>query len=310
VPADHQLLTTSQTVKKIGLDAGFDLVGITSATQSKHSDYFRSWLEAGRAGSMRFMKDRVEERLDPSLYLPGAQSVVCCAMNYAVPVEVSASLKDPVKIARYALGVDYHEHIKPRLWKIADYIRTTFPGERTVSGVDTAPILERDLSARAGVGWVGKNTCVINEKLGSWLLLGEVITTLKLDFDDPAIDRCGTCRRCIDACPTHAIVDEYQLDPTKCISYLTIEHAGDIAKDLAEKLSGWMYGCDICQEVCPWNRRAPFTHISEFQPRVPHAVERDQVENWDQQNYWDFTRKTAMRRVKLPQLKRNAQGGT
>ena len=180
---------------------------------------------------MEYLAKRFDERTDPATYLPGARSVICVAMNYHVPLEQAPA--DAGKIARYALGDDYHELIKPRLHQLADLIRQLAPDAQTKCGVDTAPIMEKELAASAGVGWLGKNTCIINEQIGSWLFLGEVITTLDLPFDEPAIDRCGTCRRCIDACPTGAITEPYKLDARKCISYLTIEHRGEIDRTIA-----------------------------------------------------------------------------
>ena len=170
-------------------------------------------------------------------------------MNYHVPLQPPPPGQG--KIARYALGDDYHDQIKTRLHKLADFIRERAPEAQTRCGVDTAPIMEKELAARAGIGWIGKNTCVINEQIGSWLFLGEVITTLDLPADEPATDRCGSCTRCIDACPTAAITAPYQLDARRCISYLTIEHRGDIDSDLKSQISDWLYGCDICQDVCP-----------------------------------------------------------
>ena len=173
------------------------------------------------------------------------------------------------KIARYALGDDYHQHLKPRLFKLADLIRQAAPDVQTRVAVDTAPVMEKELAARAGIGWIGKHTCVINESIGSWLLLGEVITTLELPADDPTLDRCGTCTRCIDACPTGAITAPYQLDTRRCVSYLTIEHRGEIAAELQSKLGEWIFGCDICQEVCPWNRKAKVSSETAFKPVAP-----------------------------------------
>src|SRR5439155_6659063 len=192
---------------------GFDLVGIASASPSAYRQYFRDWLDSGQAGEMEYLRRRFEERTDPAVYLPGARSVVCVAMNYHVPLESPAETQNGRgRVARYALGEDYHEHMKQKLYDLADRIREAVPGAQTRCGVDTAPIMEKELAARAGVGWIGKNTCLINERVGSWVLLGEIITTLDLPADDPAIDRCGSCRRCIDACPTGAITGEYQLD--------------------------------------------------------------------------------------------------
>jgi epoxyqueuosine reductase len=294
------------TIKQRARATGFDLCGIAPADPSRYADYFRQWLDAGRAGSMHYLHERVNERLDPSAFLPGARSVICVAMNYLVPIE-RGDRPDDLKIARYAIGKDYHEHVKPRLYEIADWIRASVPGAQTKCGVDTVPVLERELAARAGVGWIGKNTCVINERIGSWMFLGEVLTTIDLPFDEPAIDRCGTCTRCIDACPTRAIVEPYQLDASKCVSYLTIEHADEISDELKSKLSGWAYGCDICQDVCPWNRRAPEATLAELLPAtLGGSIGRQEVLQWTEEDYWKATRRTAMRRVKLPQWKRNA----
>jgi epoxyqueuosine reductase len=168
--------------------------------------------------------------------------------------------------------------------------------------------MEKELAARAGVGWLGKNCCIINERIGSWLLLGEVLTTLELPFDAPAIDRCGTCRRCLDACPTEAITAPYQLDARKCISYLTIEHRGEIDTELQPQIGDWLYGCDICQEVCPWNNKAIESVEPALRPRFAEGtLDAGEVLAWDQDRYAQTLRRSAMKRVKLPQLQRNAR---
>src|SRR5439155_3638452 len=203
---------------------------------------------------------------------------------------------------------DYHEHMKEKLYKLADWTRDAAPGARARCGVDTAPIMEKELAARAGVGWIGKNTCVINPQIGSWILLGEIITTLELPADEPAVDHCGTCTRCIDACPTQAITGPYQLDARKCISYLTIEHRGEIEANLKPQISDWLYGCDICQDVCPHNSKAPVTTNPALQPRFGSGtLDVRAVLGWDEAAYRANLRHSAMRRVKLPVLKRNAQ---
>ena len=296
-------------VKAKARELGFDLVGIASAEPSAHRDYLRQWLDAGRAGEMRYLSDRFDERTDVGRILPSARSVICVALNYHVPLEPPPPEQArPLKIAKYALGVDYHVHLKDKLYDLADWLRATFPGTQTRSSTDTAPVLERELAARAGIGWIAKNTMVINQQIGSWTLLGEVITTLELPPDAPAINRCGTCRRCLDACPTGAITAPYELDATRCISYLTIEHRGDIAPELAEKLNGWVAGCDICQQVCPWNGRAPIAMLEELQPRHPSGtIDADAIEQWTQEEYFAATRRSSTRRIKLPQFKRNAR---
>lgn len=255
--------------------AGFDLVGIASAEPSKYQDYYRQWLEDGQHGSMEYLAKRFDERMNPSVYLPGARSVICVAINYHVPLERvdPSEVSHHGKIARYALGDDYHELIKSRLHELADWIRQQSPGVETKTCVDTAPVNEKELAARAGIGWLGKNACIINQEIGSWLLLGEIVTTLELPHDEPAIDRCGTCRRCIDACPTGAITGPYRIDARKCISYLTIEHRGEIDPELKPGIGHWLYGCDICQDVCPWNRKAPVGKVPVRAALVNPALE-------------------------------------
>ncbi len=198
--------------------------------------------------------------------------------------------------------------MKGRLHALADWIRERIPEAQTRAAVDTAPVMEKELAGRAGVGWVGKNTCVINERIGSWLLLGEIITTLALPADDPAVDRCGTCTRCIDACPTDAITGPYQVDARRCISYLTIELREEIPLEFQKSLSGWLYGCDICQDVCPWNGRVPVATDDALRPRfATGTVDLREVMGWTQEDYQRRLRHSAMRRVKLPVLQRNAR---
>jgi epoxyqueuosine reductase len=292
-------------IKQRARELGFDLVGIAPATASGYRQYFQQWLDEGNAGEMQYLWHRFEQRTDPATYFPGASSVICLGLNYFVP------LHDPPpgngRVARYALGADYHELIKTRLHKLADWIHEIAPEARTRCGVDTAPIMEKELSARAGIGWVGKNTCLINEKIGSWILLGEVLTTLPLPADDAGVDRCGSCRRCIDACPTNAITEPYRLDARRCISYLTIEHRGNVDAELAEKFGDWIYGCDICQEVCPWNRDPPAADDPELRTRwADGSLDPEKVTAWADEDYRRELKGSAMKRVKLPMLKRNA----
>jgi epoxyqueuosine reductase len=302
---EHQL---AAEIKRKAREIGFDLCGITDAGPSRRRAYFEAWLAAGRAGEMHYLHERVEERTDPTKLLPGAERAICVAMNDHVPLAEPPAGEDRVRVARYALGVDYHTHLKDKLYSLADWLRERVPTAQTKCAVDTVPVLERELAARAGIGWVGKNTCVINPKIGRWIFLGEVFTTLELPIDAPGVDRCGTCRRCIDACPTNAIVAPYELDASRCISYLTIEHHGPIDPALAAQAKGWAFGCDICQDVCPWNGRAPVALLDELQPRLPDGTfATDDILEWDDERYWAATRRSAMRRVKLPQFKRNAR---
>ncbi len=288
-------------------DLGFSRVGIAPAEPSRYRDYFRQWLDDGQAGSMGYLAERFSERTDPATYLPEAVSVICLAVNYYVPLKESHE-SGQGRIARYALGDDYHDWIKDRLHGLADWLREIAPNAQTRCCMDTAPLMEKDLAARSGVGWVGKNTCLINEEIGSWLFLGEIVTTLRLPADQPAVDRCGTCRRCIDACPTQAITEPYRLDARKCISYLTIEHRGEVDPKLAEKFGNWIYGCDICQDVCPWNSKAIVATEKHLQPRFEAgALDLRQVLSWTETDYRQNLRGSAMKRVKLPILQRNAK---
>jgi epoxyqueuosine reductase len=286
---------------------GFDFVGIAPAEKSHRADYLRHWLDSEQHGEMKYLAARFEERTDPSVYLPGAASVICVAMNYFVPLQASESAHQQGRIARYALGDDYHEIFKPRLHALADWLKAQVPHAQTRCAVDTAPVMEKELAARAGVGWMGKNTCIINPRIGSWLFLGEVLTTLSLPLDEPATDHCGTCTRCIDACPTGAITAPYQLDARRCISYLTIEHRGDIQSELQNKLGDWLYGCDVCQDVCPWNGKAIPSLEPALAPRFPTGtIDADEITHWIDDDYRRALRNSAMKRVKLPVLARNA----
>ena len=296
-------------VRARAMGLGFELVGIGPAEESKYAQYLRKWLDGGRHGTMQWLERRFEERVDVRRYLPGAQSVICVAMNYNVelrPVPAGQE-QHQGRVGRYALGEDYHLVIKKRLYELADWLRQCRPEAQTKCAVDTAPVMEKELAQRAGLGWIGKNTCLINPQIGSWLLLGEIVTTLALPADEPGTDRCGTCRRCIEACPTGAITGPYELDARRCISYLTIEHRGDLDTQQRGMLGEWLYGCDICQEVCPWNSKAPFSEVPAVAPRFETgSIDRREVRAWTEQDYRARLRGSAMKRVKLAVLKANA----
>jgi epoxyqueuosine reductase len=304
-------LALAAQVKLHARDLGFDLVGIARADPLRYADYFRRWLDDGRAGQMAYLGRRVKERTEPATYLPGAVSVICVAMNYYAPLESvpEAEAGRHGRVARYALGDDYHELMKHRLYKLADRIREQVPDAQTRAAVDTAPVMERELSARAGVGWVGKNTCVINPYIGSWLLLGEVLTTVDLPPDDAVGDHCGTCTRCLEACPTGALTGPYELDARRCISYLTIEQPdGEVPAEFHASMGNWLYGCDICQDVCPHNRKASPTTDPALRPRFKTGtLDVGEVLKWSPEQYSQTLRGSAMKRVKLPVLQRNAR---
>jgi len=267
----------SNVAKKAAQDAGFDLCGIAPVADFPELDRFPGWIAQGHAGEMKYLESRDESgqlRRAASLnsILPWARSVIVSAINYNTAHPYSNEVNDPGHgwISRYAWSrEDYHDSVLRRLREVEGKLRATCgTGQiETRSYVDTGPIVERIYAKYAGIGWQGKNTCIINQEIGSWLFLGVIITSLDLTPDVPAPDRCGTCTRCIDACPTNAFVAPYQLDSTRCIAYLTIEKRGSIPEGLREPMGAHVFGCDICQDVCPWNRKSPASNKPEFEPR-------------------------------------------
>jgi epoxyqueuosine reductase len=260
-------------------DAGFDICGIAPASDSTELQHFPQWIAAGHAGEMKYLEARDEQgelkRGSLSRVAPWAKSVIVCAINYNTDYPYSTNINDSSRgwISRYAWSrEDYHDAVLRRLKQVEAALHESMPPDlhatlTTRSYVDTGPIVERVCAKYAGVGWIGKNTCIINQKKGSWLFLGVILTSLELVPDLPAPDRCGTCTRCIEACPTDAFLGPYQLDSNKCIAYLTIEKRGSIPEELRAGIGHHVFGCDICQDVCPWNRKAPASAAPEFQPR-------------------------------------------
>ncbi len=255
----------SDVVKALARECGFELAGVSNALPSSEADTFEEWVAAGMAASMRYLTDhRADLRRDPRALLPSAQSIVCVGKLYKQPETVP-------HIARYAVVPDYHEAMKTDLEALAQRLQGVLGPFEYRCFVDTAPLLERTYARLAGLGWIGRNTCLINQELGSWLFLGEILTSLTIEPDTPPPDRCGTCTRCIDACPTEALVPgglRTVLDSTRCISYYTIEHRGEVPEAIREGLGDWIFGCDICQEVCPWNRKAPETSDPDYTSAV------------------------------------------
>ena len=314
----NQISQIGSLVKQAAREAGFELAGIAPVREFDELDRFREWVAAGRAGEMKYMEARDQsgslERASLRATLPWVRSVIVCAINYNTAHPYSTQVDDPQRgwISRYAWGLqDYHEAVLKRLRAVESKLRDA-AGEsqtrelQTRCYVDTGPVVERVYAKYAGVGWVGKNTCIINQNLGSWLFLGVVLTSLELEPDLPAPDRCGTCTRCIDACPTHALVAPYQLDSNRCISYLTIEKRGSIAEEMRPGMGHEVFGCDICQDVCPWNRKAPATSAAEFQPReglVNPALEW--LAEMTEEEFREKFRGSAVRRTKRSGLRRN-----
>jgi epoxyqueuosine reductase len=303
-------------VKQAAYDAGFELAGVAPVHEFDELDRFREWIAAGRAAEMKYMESRDEsgslKRASLRSTLPWVRSVIVCAINYNTAQPYSTEADDPQRgwMARYAWGQqDYHDAVLNRLRAVESRLCAAAASSelQTRCYVDTGPLVERVYAKYAGIGWIGKNTCIINQKLGSWLFLGVILTSLELQSDLPAPDRCGSCTRCIDACPTDALVAPYQLDSNRCISYLTIEKRGAIAEDLRTGMGHEVFGCDICQDVCPWNRKAPATDAAEFQPReglVNPALEW--LAGVTEEEFRGKFRGSAVRRTKRSGLRRNA----
>jgi epoxyqueuosine reductase len=247
----------SDRIKSRAAELGLDLCRITSAEPAQHADFFRQWTAQGNAGEMAWLAREPDRRADPARVLPGARSIIVAGLNYWQPQPAGRG-----RIARYALGDDYHDILLEKLQSLANEI--TALGAAAKVYVDTGPVLEKPLAERAGLGWQGKSTMLISPRLGPWLLIGEILTTLDLEPDAPMRDHCGTCERCITACPTGAITAPYQLDARRCIAYLTIELKGSIPEELRPLIGDRVYGCDECLDVCPWNRFAQNTRETRF----------------------------------------------
>jgi epoxyqueuosine reductase len=302
VPMDLRVAALTQSVKARAIELGFDRVAVGPAGPPTHGDAFRRWVEAGHAATMGYLARRVEERLNPQRVLPGARSAVCVALNYYQ----GEPPPDPswAPVARYAWGLDYHDVMTPRLAAITRHLEEA-AGARSRAYVDTGPVLERDLAARAGLGWIGKNTMLLHPELGSWFFIGVVLTDAELAHDAPLPDRCGSCSACLDACPTAAFPAAHVLDARRCLSYLTIEHRGEIPPDLAGGLASWQFGCDVCQQVCPWNGKAPRTREPAFLPREPYPGAAAVAAMDDEMLHQRF-RGTALLRARAAGLRRNA----
>jgi epoxyqueuosine reductase len=280
-------------------------VGIAPLGPFPETDFYSTWLERGYAGEMHYLERQKAAKIEPQSILPGARSVVVCAMNYNTAHPYTRFDRLRAWVSRYGWGEDYHDTVRRKLEDLAAWMQESAPSRARVY-VDTGPMLERVYAKYAGVGWFGKNTCIINQQVGSWLFLGCILTDLDIDNDAPAPDRCGTCTRCIDACPTHAIVGPYVLDSRKCISYTTIELRGEIPEEDRVGIGHHLFGCDICQDVCPWNRRASSSDHPAFQPKPElYWPEIDRLLDLKEDDWRTLIRGTSMKRAKIKGLLRN-----
>ena len=325
---------TADEVIALAQEHGFALAGIAPAEPTRYAEALDAWLADGKHGEMHYLANNVEVRVDPRAILPGAQAVICVADFHLTPIMdgnlPAASVNVPTgRIARYAWGDDYHKVMKKQLHALADELRRRWPEYEYRAAVDTAPILEREHAARAGMGWIGKHTLLIHPSLGSYMLLGEIVTTMALGpacdcapsetLDGPVIpNHCGTCTRCIDACPTDCITP-YSVDASRCISYLTLEHRSAIDESLFEPMGDWLAGCDVCQDVCPYNNPATHTERWSEQLRVQENLRNEyglrppapaisllEVLNWSAEDRQKALTGSALKRIKLDMWHRNA----
>ncbi len=289
------------------LDLGFQQVGVTDTDLNDYTPDYRAWLERQFQGGMAYMARNVGKRTDPSKLVPGTVRVISVRMDY-LTASRGDILNDSSRgyISHYALGRDYHKTVRGRLRALAKQIETHAGGQYRAF-TDSAPILEKPLAAKAGIGWVGKNTLILNESAGSWFFLGEIFTDVPLPVNtELQEDKCGACKACINVCPTGAIVGPRQLDARRCISYLTIEHKGVIDEELREFIGNRIFGCDDCQLVCPWNRFAQASNESDFAPR--HGLDDPTLIKllaWNEAEFLEHTKGMALRRINYSQWVRN-----
>ena len=286
---------------------GFDRSGATPAVTPPGIERFRRWLADGHAGEMSYLADQADAREHPRHVLPGVKSLLMLAVNYRT-VEPADAEAGQGRISRYAWGTDYHDLIRARLHRLADFHRRLVPEARVRGVVDTAPLLEREFAQRAGLGWIGKNTLLIGEPFGSWVFLAALLTSEELCYDEPfAEDRCGSCEACLEACPTGALVEPYRLDARKCVSYLTVERRGPIPDPLQRAIGDRLFGCDGCQEACPHNHRTPVTDEECFQPKPGmNPIDASELLSLDEATFRRRFRHTPLWRSRQEGIRRNA----
>jgi epoxyqueuosine reductase len=289
-------------VKSIARDLGFDFCGISKAQMlDNEARNLENWLNKGYQGKMAYMENHFEKRVNPQLLVPGAKSVISLLFNYFPEEDLSDS---PLKISKYAYGKDYHFVIKDKLKNFLKEIQAQIGQVEGRVFVDSAPVLDRAWAAKSGLGWIGKNAMLINKRKGSFYFIAELILDLELEYDTPTTDHCGTCTACIDACPTDAIVDNKVIDSNKCISYLTIELKEEVPSQFKEQMEGWIFGCDICQDVCPWNKFSVIHQMSDFQPHPQlKSLHQNEWEELTEEIFKNVFKKSAVKRAGYMKLK-------
>lgn len=288
-------------IKQWARELGFSHVGITDTDLSHYKNHFKNWLKNSFQGDMIYMQDNQDKRLTPEKLLPETLRIISVSMNYYAENKNSS-------ISQHAKGKDYHKLIRKRLQKLADKMIETTGAIIYRAFTDSAPVLEKAIAEKAGIGWIGKNTTLINEQHGSWCFLGELFVNLPLPTDNPAEKQCGDCRKCLDACPTKALVTPFTLDARKCISYLTIEHKNSIPEKLRPLIGNQIFGCDICQKVCPWNQNQIETNEEAFKPiKILNETSLEEMRNWTEKDFLKNTEGSDIRRLGYERWRRNVE---
>ncbi len=308
--ATHSELNASEHtrfIKQAALDLGFSFCGVSQATfLEEEAPKLEAWLNKGMHGEMAYMANHFDMRLDPRLLVPGAKSVVSVLFNY-YPLPSHSFSEGALKVSKYAWGEDYHYVVKDRLKQLIQRIQEHIGEVEGRAFVDSAPVLDKAWAKRSGLGWVGKNTNLINKQQGSFFFIAELILDLALEADGPVRDHCGTCRACIDACPTDAIVEPYVVDGSKCISYFTIELKKELPAEWISKMDNWLFGCDVCQDVCPWNRFSAVNTESRFSPREQLlSMSAGEWKDLTEEVFEHIARRSPLKRKGLDGLRKNA----
>ena len=296
-------MTFSEEIKQHAFSLGFDACGICRADNSGKEAQYQKWISENCHADMEYLERNMDKRLDPRLLVENAKSIICVALNYYPKEKLPSHVP---QFAYYAYGQDYHDVVRGKLNQLFDFIQHRVPEASGRCFSDSAPVLERFWAAQAGLGFIGKNTLLIIPGKGSYFFLGEIIINLELDYDTSLTQNCGNCRRCIDACPAGAIEKPHWLNANKCISYQTIENKGEIAPEIIPSLNNNVYGCDICQEICPWNRFSTPHTTPEFMPSEAFlSLDKEKLKEMDEETYREIFRKSPIKRAKFSGLKRN-----
>ena len=299
----------TESIRRFARELGFEACGFARARRLEDEERkLEEWLSKSMHGEMQWMENHFDKRVDPTKLVPGSKTVVSVLGSYNQPelFNKQAQKEDEPRISNYALGDDYHHVFKEKLYQLFEFTREQAGQVEGRVFVDSAPVLDKAWAVHSGLGWMGKNSNILNKQLGSWFFIGEMIIDLELSYDSPTTDHCGSCTRCIDACPTGAIFEPYRVDGSKCISYLTIELRKEIPEEYHEQMGNWIYGCDICQDVCPWNRKARAGSEERLMAR-PELTDKD-VDYWEELDIEEYRRlfkKSAVKRAKYDGLKRN-----